>query len=89
MQTVTTELRQCLVSNKTGLFHYLNIKQTNEQLERSYNLTFEQTVTGLRLFKSLGSVRIVMFLQEVSYPHQGCIYLIQKYSKNSNIVKYY
>ncbi len=25
----------------------------------------------------------------MSYAHQGCIYLIQKYIKNSNIVKYY
>ncbi len=28
-------------------------------------------------------------MKEVSYAHQGCIYLIKKYSKNSNIVKYY
>ncbi len=27
-------------------------------------------------------------MKEVSYAHRGCIYLIKKYSKNSNIVKY-
>ncbi len=30
-----------------------------------------------------------MFLKEVSYDHQGCIYLIKNYSKCSNTVKYY
>ncbi len=30
-----------------------------------------------------------MFLKEVSYVHQGCIYLIENAVKNSNIVKYY
>ncbi len=45
------------------------------------------------LFKGLGSVRFFMFLKEVSYSHQGCIYLkkcihlFKKHSKNSNIVK--
>ncbi len=29
------------------------------------------------------------FLKEVSFAHQGCIYLIKKYSKNGNIVEYY
>ncbi len=29
-----------------------------------------------------------MVLKEVSYAHQGCIYLI-KYSKTSNILKYF
>jgi len=29
-----------------------------------------------------------MFLKEVFYAHQGCIYLIKKCSKNSNNVKY-
>ncbi len=36
---------------------------------------------------------VVRFLKEVFYVHQGCIYLniwiYRKYSKNSNIVKYY
>ncbi len=27
-------------------------------------------------------------MKEVSYVHQDCIYLIKKYYKNSNIVKY-
>jgi len=41
------------------------------------------------LFKSLGSVRFLMFLKEYSYAHQGCIYLIKNANqKNSNIVKY-
>ncbi len=30
-----------------------------------------------------------MILKEVFLAHQGCIYLIKKYSKNNNIVKYY
>ncbi len=30
-----------------------------------------------------------MFLKEDFYAHQDCIYLIKKYSKKSNIVKYY
>ncbi len=30
-----------------------------------------------------------MFLKEVSYAHQSCIYFTKTYSKNSNIVKYY
>ncbi len=30
-----------------------------------------------------------MFLKEVSSAYQDCIYLIKKYSKNSNTVKYY
>ncbi len=30
-----------------------------------------------------------MFLKEVSYAHKGCIYLIKKYSKTVNILKYY
>ncbi len=29
------------------------------------------------------------YFKEDSLAHQGCIYLIKKYSKNSNIVKYY
>ncbi len=40
-------------------------------------------------FKSLGSVRLLMFFKDISSAHQGCIYLIKKYRKNSNIVKYY
>ncbi len=35
-------------------------------------------------FTRMSSVRFLMFLKEVSYDHQGCIYL-----SNSNIVKYY
>ncbi len=31
--------------------------------------------------KSVGSVRLFMFLKEVSSAHQGCIYLIKKYIK--------
>ncbi len=30
----------------------------------------------------------LMFLK-VSYAHQACIYLLKKYNKNSNIVKYF
>ncbi len=30
-----------------------------------------------------------MFLKDISNAEEGCIYLIKKYSKNSNIVKYY
>ncbi len=30
-----------------------------------------------------------IFMKEVSYVHQDCIYLIKKYSKNSYIVKYF
>ncbi len=42
-------------------------------------------------FKSLGSVRFVMFFKEVSYAQQGCIYLIKNTTtnNNNNVVKYY
>ncbi len=30
-----------------------------------------------------------MFLKEVSCAHQGCTYLIKKYSKTSNVKRYY
>ncbi len=30
-----------------------------------------------------------MFFKEVSYPQQGGIYLIKKYSNQHNIMKYY
>ncbi len=30
-----------------------------------------------------------MFLKEAFYAHYGCINLMKKYSKNSNIVKYH
>ncbi len=38
------------------------------------------------LFKSLDSERFFVFLKEVSYADQDCIYFDQKYSKNINIV---
>ncbi len=33
--------------------------------------------------KSLGSVRFLMFFKEVSFAHQGCIYLIKNTEKNA------
>ncbi len=30
-----------------------------------------------------------MFLKEAFYAHQDCIYLINKYNKNRNTVKYF
>ncbi len=36
--------------------------------------------------QKIGVCKILMFLKEVCYAHQGCIYLIKKCSK---IVKYY
>ncbi len=32
---------------------------------------------------------LVIFMKEVSYAHQGCIYLIKIHSKCSKILKYY
>uniref|UniRef100_A0A673M2G2 Unconventional myosin-Id n=1 Tax=Sinocyclocheilus rhinocerous TaxID=307959 RepID=A0A673M2G2_9TELE len=43
------------------------------------------------LFKSMLSVRFKKIFLKVSYAHQGCMYLLHlsKYSKDSNIMKYY
>ncbi len=45
--------------------------------------TMDTTVQKFRV-----SMFYVMFLKEVSYSHQGCIYL-KKYSKKRNILKLY
>ncbi len=59
-----------------------------EHLEKKRNIP-ERTRRGKGAFKSLLSGRFVHVLKEVSFAHQGCIYLIKKYSKNGNIVEYY
>ncbi len=42
------------------------------------------TVRRLKIIKTF-----LMFLKEISYVHQACIYLIKNTTKNSTIVKYY
>ncbi len=39
--------------------------------------------------KLLGSKIFFYVFKNQSYAHQGCIYLIKKYSKNAYIVKFY
>ncbi len=41
------------------------------------------------IYKSLDTLLFLMFLKEVSYAHQACIYLIKNTEKNNNIVKYF
>ncbi len=48
--------------------------------------TLKQKVEGL---KSILKYNCLLFLEEVPDAHQVCIYLIKKYSKNSNLVKYF
>jgi len=49
------------------------------------NIVLENILNGSQVW---GGYEFFMFYKEVSSSHEGCIYL-QKYSKNSEIVKYY
>jgi len=50
----------------------------NEKTKNLLSMIINEDATFTIPFKSLGSVRLFMFLKEIYFPHQGCTFIWSK-----------
>ncbi len=62
----------------------ITLNKTAKQQQQQHLHQCDEDVHTV-LVKSLDPLLFLMFLKEMSYAHQACIYLIKNTEKNSNI----